>query len=173
VITENDTDYEYVVASEEDRLSQEIWELTIPGRITINVHLSGGVVREISRQGEGQRLRLTTYDRKVAQEMIRERVNDPFTNGMLIRVDLAGAKSPKAHNELDDAALGEIFKLDDDDFTATVDTLSEVNVRRLKAMARKRKAHTAQIETLDETLTAKWPIGADMPSNKEARGDTD
>lgn len=159
------------VATEDDKLTPEIWELTIPGRVSVNIHLPGGIVRNISRKGEGQRLRLSTYDRKIAQETVRSPDHDAFQNGMLVRVDLAGAQAPKSPNELDDQALAEVFALDDDDFAATVDTLSQVNVRRLKAMCRKAKATTVQAETIDDIITAKWSIGGDTPSNKEARGD--
>jgi ABC-type ATPase with predicted acetyltransferase domain len=170
-----DVDQAYIdelsIATEEDKLVPEIWELTIPGRVCMHVHLPGGVVREIAGEGIGQRMRMTTYDRKVAQEVVRDPNNDPFINGMLVRVDIASKKVPKTPNELDDAALAEIFKLDDDDFVATLDTLTEVNVRRLKAMCRKAKATTVQAEAINDLIAAKWKIGGDTPSNKEARGD--
>lgn len=169
-----DTGYNefFDIATEEDRLLPEIWELTIPGRVIVAVHLSGGVVRHQSRQGVGQRLRLTAYDRKVAQEQIRVPENDPFTNGMLVRVD-QGRTGARSHNELDDPALGETFALDDEDFETTIDSLSEVNLRRLKGMARTSKARQTQVEAVDAMITAKWPIGGDTPSNREARGDTE
>lgn len=162
---------EETIATEEDKLVPEIWEITVPGRVSINVHLPGGIVRNISRKGEGQRLRLSTYDRKVAQESVRDPNNDAFANGMLVRVDLAGAKVNKSPNELDDQALAQVFALDDDDFAATLDTLTEVNVRRLKTMCRKAKATTAQAEAIEETISSKWSIGGDTKSNREARGD--
>lgn len=160
------------IATEEDRLIPEIWELTIPGRVIVAVHLSGGVVREQSRQGVGQRLRLTAYDRKVAQEQVRMPENDPFINGMLIRVD-AGREVTKTPNELSDDALADTFALDDDDFATMIDTLTQVNVRRLKAMSRDRKARQVQVEALEAMIDAKWRVGGDTPSNREARGDTD
>lgn len=159
------------VATEEDKQHAEIWELTIPGRVSLSVHLPGGVVRTVSRKGEGQRLRVTTYDRKIAQEGVRLTNNDPFRNGALIRVDTAGAKALKSHNELGDKALAEVFELEDDDFTTTLDSLSEVNVRRLRAMTRKAKASAVQADAIEAIIETKWPIGADTPSNKEARGD--
>lgn len=159
------------VATEEDKLIPEVWELTIDGRVSVNLHLPGGTVRNISRKGKGQRLRLSTYDRKVAQEACRLDNNDAFANGMLVRVDLAGAQVPKSSNELDDQALADIFKLDEYDYLGTLDTLTEVNVRRLKDLAKKHKATAVQLDAINDMIEAKWKVGGTSSASIAAKSD--
>ena len=145
--------------------TREIWESTIPGRVSLTVENAQGRQQTVSVVGKGKRLRITQLDRELAEEVIRNHEHNPFRNGMLVRVDGKG-HDPSA-DELSDDDLKAIFELDQSDFQATVDQLGQVNVRRLKAMVTEVDASKSEIEYLDEIIQQKWPIGGSMPSYDE------
>jgi hypothetical protein len=150
----------------QDMKTREIWESTIPGRVSLTVENSQGRPQTISIVGKGSRLRLTQLDRELAEEVIRTPENNPFRNGMLVRVDNGAGHVPSAE-ELSDDDLRAIFELDQSDFRATVDQLGQVNVRRLKSMVVEVDASKSEIEYLDEVIQEKWPIGGSMPTYDE------
>jgi len=145
--------------------TREIWESTIPGRVSLTVENSRGQQQTVSVSGKGSRLRLSQLDRELAEEVIRKPENNPFRNGMLVRVDGKGhAPSP---DELSDDDLKAIFELDQSDFQNTVRELGQVNVRRLKAMVVEVDASKSEMEFIDEVIQEKWPIGGSMPTYEE------
>jgi len=146
--------------------TREIWELTIPGRVTLEVPNPRGRPQTITALGKGQRLRISTYDREIVEEGVRVMDNNPFRNGMLVRVDKSAEHAP-SNEELSDADLQAIFELGQDDFRATVTELGEVNVRRLKAMVGEVDASKSEIEFIDELIADRWPLGGSMPSYDE------
>lgn len=148
----------------------EIWELTLPGRVTMTVTNSQGRPQEISAMGKGQRLRTSAEDRQIAEEGIRNPDNNPFLNGMLVRIDTEGHQP--APNELSDADLGAIFELDQQDFQATVSALGEVNVRRLKAMFADVDASKSEIDFVNTLIEERFPIGGSMPTYDEMQPQT-
>lgn len=151
---------------------KEIWESTIEGRVAVEVMNSQGRPQTLSIKGKGSRLRLVGSERTVIEEQVRERQNNPFRNGMLIQV--GGPVDPEAEpsaDELADEDLAGLFELKGGDFAEAVQALSEVNVRRLKAMVKAHDATSSQVEFIDGYIAQQWPIGADTPSNAEARGD--
>lgn len=148
---------------------KEIWESTIPGRISVQVQNSQGRPQTISIVGKGSRLRVTEDERLLVQEGVRHEQNDPFTNGMLIMMNRKDGAA--ADDELNDEQLGTLFELTGEDFENAVRALSEVNIRRLKSMVVEKDAARSQMEFLDELIEERWPIGSDTPSNAEARGD--
>jgi len=145
---------------------REIWESTIPGRVSLTIENSQGRPQTISIVGKGSRLRISQDDRELAEEAVRMVDNNPFRNGMLVRVDKSGNHLPSPE-ELSDDDLKAIFDLEQADFRATVDQLGQVNVRRLKAMVVEVDASKSEIEYLDEVIQTRWPIGGSMPTYDE------
>lgn len=159
------------------QFEKEIWESTIPGRISVQVLNSRGRPQEVSILGKGQRLRLTPEERVLVEEQVRDPQNNPFRNGMLVQVG-GPAPEPEVDGSLPDtdqalldADLGALFELRESDFEDAVRALSEINVRRLNAMVDEQDASKSQIDFLDKYIAETWPIGADTASNAEARGD--
>lgn len=144
----------------------EIWEMTLPGRVTMTVTNSRGRPQEISAMGKGQRLRMTTEDRQIAEEGIRSLDNNPFRNGMLVRIDDAKDHVP-APDELSDEELAGIFQLDQDDFQNTVTALGEVNIRRLKSMFAEVDASKSEIDFVNNLIEERYAIGGSMPTYDE------
>ena len=144
----------------------EIWELTLPGRVTMTVTGARGRPQQISAAGKGQRLRCSTEDRIITEEGIRNPELNPFRNGMLVRVDKGEGHEPSPE-ELSDDDMRAIFDLDQADFQATVSALGEVNVRRLKAMFEEVDASKSEIDYVNALIEEKWRIGGAMPSYEE------
>lgn len=149
------------------RADEEIWECTIPGRISMSVANQRGGMRTLTVKGKGQILRITTMDRELAEEVVRDPANDPFRNGALVRVDGRKGSHQPSNDELSDADLTDMFSLEQDDFTNIVPTLSELNIRRLREMAPTVNARHAQVEFLKEYVEEHFAIGGPMPSYTE------
>lgn len=147
------------------RPHEEIWECTIPGRVSLVVSNERGGTRPVTVAGEGRVLRVTTMDREMAEELIRDPANNPFRNGALVRVD--NRDHDPSPDELSTEELREMFELDKDDFEAIVPTLSELNARRLKGMAVEVNARNAQITFLTDYIAERYAIGGAMPSYEE------
>jgi hypothetical protein len=147
---------------------QEIWESNIEGCTWVETTDHRGAPRMKSVTGAGQRLRLTSHDRVRAQERIRQLEHDPFTNGSLRRVDRNqnDDEGTKTENALSEADLELIFGLDFEDFKEEVEKLSEINHRRLKAMAPVH-ATMQQGQHLQELIEERYHIGGDTPTYRE------
>lgn len=143
----------------------EIWESTIPGRVSIAVPGPGGRTKTLSALGNGSRLRIKSEDRVVAEEQVRDPQNNPFRNGMLFQV--GGPKVEGSTDALSDDDLKETFALTGDDFEEVVKGLSEVNVRRLKILTKPVDAARSQVEFLDEYIAEQYKIGGDTPTYRE------
>lgn len=150
-----------------ERPGEEIWELTVPGRIHVEVTNHRGRPQDLSVEGVGSRLRLTTTDREIAQERIRDIDLDPFTNGTLMRIDSAARAENRARDELADSDLEEVFNLTGGEFEGIVRELSETNVRRMHAMAVKVDATASQSGFLKKLLDERYPIGGTTPTYEE------
>jgi hypothetical protein len=149
---------------------REIWESTIPGRVTLEIADAKGRTQTLTTLGKGQRIRITTDDREIVEEGIVEAEHNPFKNGMLFRVD-TGAHE-RSTEEISDAELAAIFDLGQDDFRSTVTALGQVNVRRLKNMVADVDASKSEIEFLDQLIEERWPLGGSMPSYDEMQPQT-
>lgn len=147
------------------RPHEEIWELTCDSRVSLEVSNERGGTKDITAQGTGQVLRITTVDREMAEEVVRDAELNPFRNGMLIRVD-NGPHTPSP-DELSDEELAAMFELDNDDFEAVLPNLSEVNVRRLKAMTVQADVKHQQVQILGQYIEDRYRIGGSMPSYDE------
>jgi hypothetical protein len=150
-----------------ERAGEEIWELMVPGRVHVEVTNHRGRPQNLSVSGKKSRLRISTTDREIAQERIREAEHDPFRNGMLRRVDSKVLAAERAVNELSDEDLREVFNLTGDEFEDMVRSFSEVNVRRMAGMTEEVDASNSQIAFLKQYIADTWPIGGTVPSWEE------
>lgn len=150
-----------------ERAGEEIWELMVPGRVHVEVTNHRGRPQNLSVSGKKSRLRISTTDREIAQERIREAEHDPFRNGMLRRVDSKAVDADRDDNELDDSDLREVFNLTGTEFEDVVRSLSQVNVRRMREMCEEVDATNSQIAFLKQHIEDTWPIGGTVPSWEE------
>ncbi len=142
------------------RAGEEVWELTTGGAVWVKVLDSKGVERDKSVKGRGSRLRLSTADRQIAQERIRKAKNDPFTNGTLIL--LAGDEEAREETAspsalTDEELLGLLAKKQSAPFKKSLEELSEVAYRRLRALLKDNDDVTAlQQKALQEVYDANY-----------------
>lgn len=148
--------------------SQEMWELTVPGRVFVEVTNHLGRPKTLTVVGRGSRLRISTFDRELAEERIRSDANNPFRNGMLVRTD-SGASEPESPEAIGDGDLKALFGYSDDEFKALLGDMGEVNVRRLKDLAADPEvgATVSQQAIISDTLAERFPIGGTVPSYDE------
>lgn len=149
------------------REGEEIWEMTVPGRVHVEITNHRGRPQDLTVRGVGQRLRLSTTDREIAQERIRDTEHDPFANGMLRRIDSGERLEQKSKDELSDEDLQEVFSITGDEFEAIVSNLSELNIRRMKGMAEAVDATSSQTAFLNKIIEERFPIGGTTPTYEE------
>lgn len=138
------------------RDGEEIWETTTAGTVWVLVTDDRGKEKSVSVGGaQGQRLRIKSLDREINQDAIMEDGSDPFTNGLLKRIDADQQLDPgtKSDQVLDTEQLMDIFKASGNAFQAKVKKLNELNFRRLYDMAEAADASASQISFLREHLT--------------------
>jgi hypothetical protein len=158
---------------EKAKTTEETWVTTGNGKVYVNTtNLEG---RTISTEVGGRPdaiLRITTYDRMRNQETCVDRVNDPFTNGMLVRMDADQQQDPttKSPNALSKDQIEAAFLLSKVEFREMVAELGEYNVRRMLELVPEMDATQSQVDCLRETLESKWPIGGAMPIYDELKG---
>ena len=151
------------------RDGEEVWELTVPGRVHVEVTNHLGRPADATAVGKGSRLRLSTLDRQLAEERVRDQALNPFRNGTLVQV--VGAKDGDSANALSDADMLEIFALSPAEFESVIADLTELNIRRLKAMTILADATASQIAAIDDLLQERYPIGGSMPTYDEMMAD--
>lgn len=151
------------------RRDEEIWECQVEGTIYFEITNHKGAPASTSVKGVGSRIRVTTEDRILMQERILDRVNDPFVNGMMIRIDADQQEdeSTRSTDALSEAELIAVFDLEPADFAEYVSSLSEVNVRRLAGMKKKAKITVEQAEYIQELIAEKYSVGGDTPTYRE------
>lgn len=155
------------------RAGDELWEITVPGRVWVNTVNARGVSKAISVGGrEGARLRIATLDREITQEGVVNPEDDPFLNGMLRRLDADqnADETTKTEHALSTEDLLLVFSQSQAKFRKTVDGMSEINVRRMHDIARDVDASLSQIEYLKEAVNTRWPISSgETPVYKELK----
>lgn len=152
------------------RDGEEIWETTTPGKVWVTVTDDRGKEKSVRVGGApGQRLRIKSLDREVNQDAILGDDSDPFTNGLLKRVDADQQQDPMTASDqvLDTEQLMELFKKSGNAFQAAVKKLNELNFRRLHEMAEAADASASQIAFLREHLTATFRLEGDTPTWRE------
>lgn len=163
-----------------ERNEVEIWELTIPGRVSVFTIDKRGNEVPLSAKGRGSRLRLTTEDRLLNEERCRRPELDPFSNGMLVRVGDSEAALAEGTQRITDDELKVYFEVTGEDFENIVRDLTEVNIRRLKAMTTPDEngkaeydASASQIQFLDELIAERYAVGGTVPSWEQMQRDRD
>ena len=155
------------------REGEEVWETTVAGRIWVKVTDDRGRTKDVSVGPKaGSRLRIKTDDREVIQDAILEDKSDPFTNGLLKRVDADQNENPDTASEqaFTTEELAGFFEKTGNAFQAAVKKLNETNVRRLREMAEALDAKASQISFLDEHIEAHYRVGGDTPTYRELKG---
>lgn len=150
-----------------ERPGEEIWELTVPGRVHVEVTNHRGRPQDLTVKGVGSRLRLSTTDREITQERIRSVEHDPFLNGTLRRIDSGAKESDRSADELSDEDLRGVFEMTGPEFEDVVAALSEVNIRRMKELAPKVDATASQTAFLAKIIQQRFPIGGSTPTYDE------
>lgn len=146
------------------REGEEIWEITVPGAVWVEVTNDRGKAVPLKVGGRpGARLRISSEDRQLAQERIVDRQFDPFVNGMLTRVDADQQldEDTRSDDALTTEDLMKLFAKNGRAFQAAVDKLGEVTVRRMYEMAEDVDATTSQTNYLKEQIETRWPVGGD------------
>lgn len=154
--------------SQDLKSAEEVWETTGPGTIGVSVTGVDDKPRP-SRVGgrPGMRLRISAYDRLRNQETCLVKSGDPFTNGMLVRVDADQQQDPTTASVNAVKDLADLFDLRGAAFSERVEQLNEYNVRRMLDVAEDVDATNSQIQALRAMINTKWPIGGEMPMYKE------
>lgn len=160
------------------RAGFELWENMLPGTVWVETTLDEkkGTTRVIKVQGKGSYLRLLTEDRRLTQERVLDKKNDPFVNGTLVRVDTdqqsdEETASDSAKSDLDLRALLTYKQVKK--FTESIDQLSEVSLRRLKSLLDGDNATANQMTWVNDMIEAKFGVnrGKD-PSLRDAPAET-
>jgi hypothetical protein len=155
------------------RAGEEIWETLVPGRVWVAVTDDRGREKAISVGPKvGARLRIKSLDREVAQDAILNDDSDPFTNGLLRRVDAdqQDEESTASEQVLTTEQLMDVFGRTGMAFQSAVKKLNELNVRRLREMAEALDAKASQIAFLDTFLEENFRAGGDTPTYRELKG---
>lgn len=155
------------------RPGEEIWETTTPGRVWVITTDDRGREKAVSVGGAvGQRLRVKSLDREVAQDAILEDSSDPFTNGLLRRIDADqnADEQTRSDQALSTEQLMDLYGKTGMAFQSAVRKLNELNVRRLREMADTLDAKASQISFMDEYIQATFKGGGDTPTYRELKG---
>lgn len=153
------------------REGEEIWETTTPGKVWVLTTDDRGKEKSVRVGGAvGQRLRIKSLDREINQDAILEDGSDPFTNGLLRRIDADQQQDPQTATEhvVTTEQLLEIFKSSGNAFQAKVKKLNELNFRRLREMAEAADATASQIAFLAEHA-ANFRKEGDTPTYRELK----
>lgn len=157
------------------RPGEEVWELTVSGTVWVEVTNDRGKPTPLRVGGKpGARLRISTEDRVIVQERVVDPEADPFTNGMLVRIDADQQADSKTASvdALTTEDLMKIFSKSGRAFQSAVDKLGQLSVRRMTEMAEDVDATASQISYLKEQLETRWPLGGDTPTYRELTGVT-
>jgi len=153
----------------------EIWETTTAGTIYVQQTDAKGRVKNNRIGGrEGTKLRITKSDREIHEDSCGP--DNCFTNGLLIRVDArkeADEDYEVSPHHLSTEELMAGFALHGAAFTAFVDGLAELNVRRLAAIADSVDATVAQVTYINKVIVEKFRVHGDTPTYREMKAEGD
>jgi hypothetical protein len=145
----------------------ETWEVTTAGRVWLQT-------TTFTRHGQpnlkdvslgpnkvGAKLKISVADREMNQEKVANEANDPFRNGLLVRVDASQQANPETAST--DAVatkdLLAIFSKNGNAFQSAVKQLGEVPVRRMRELANQVDATAKQVEFLDALIEERYRRG--------------
>lgn len=144
--------------------NKEEWTMQTNGRVwvEITVDASKGSTKHVNVKGKGARLKISTEDRQWAQERTRDKKDDVFTNGILCRTDADQQADPEtaSPSAVDDASLKKLLALRPiTKFTAAIDELSEVSLRRVMKMIPEDDNVTSAMEKrVQDTFNTKFSV---------------
>ena len=148
---------------------EELWESVVPGAVWVTV-TNKRDEQESRSVGQGQVLRITTRDREICQDAIRDPKHDPFTNGMLRRVDADQNEDPRTES-IDAMGMDEliaVFAKTGPQFERKISSLGEIPIRRLRGIAEDVDATHSQIQFLDQIIAERYSSGGNVqPSYRE------
>jgi len=150
----------------------EVWISQIAGQIGVEITRDRGRnTREtVIVPGYG-RLRISEADRILAMELCIVPEVNCFTNGMLVREDADQNADVRTMSidALTADQLVKIFSFSGRKFENEVNKLGEIPIRRMLEMSDDVDASVSQVAYLNKQIAERWPVGGDMPSNREAR----
>lgn len=158
------------------REGEEIWETTTDGTVWVMTTDDRGKDKPVSVGGKvGQRLRIKSLDREICQDTVLDDASDPFTNGLLKRVDADQNTDERTASQqaLSTEELMAIFEKTGNAFQSSVRRLNELNVRRLREAADALDAKASQLSFLDEHIATNYKGGGDTPTYREMQADRD
>lgn len=152
------------------RAGEEVWETTTEGTVWVVATSPNGRDRNISVGGRaGERLRISTMDREIAQDTASSEISDPFRNGLLRRVDADAGADPATASEqvftTEELLVG--FAKSAGAFRAFVDPLNELNARRMLEMVEVADASVSQRTYLQGVVAEKFRIHGSTPTYDE------
>lgn len=149
---------------------EEAWETTTGATIYLGITNPRGHSKVKKFGGKpGSRVRISTTDREINQDAITNEDSDPFSNGLLKRLDKDQNEdeSTATDQALDTEELMALFGKSGNAFQSAVRALNERNVRRLRAIAEDVDASASQISFLDEHITEHYRIEGSRESYDE------
>lgn len=149
------------MTDDNDRSDIETWKVNIPGKVGVLVFdpaLKNYRQQRVSGTKGSPIVRLTVEDRQYNQAMIRDSKLDPFTNGMLVRLEADGDVADESSEHTDDHLSQLLAKRKKETFIDAVSELDELHARKLRELAEV-DGKNWQIEALDEHLEQYRPGG--------------
>lgn len=143
---------------------KETWEMQTGGTVYVESLIDPvrGLTKMLKASGKGARVRISTMDRKLAQERTREKKHDPFTNGLMLRVDSDQQEDEEtaSPSAMTDSGLTKLFAFKQQArFRAAIGDLTEVSFRRLMALSEEDENVTAvQLNILKEHFNSTFSI---------------
>lgn len=150
----------------------ETWEVRVDGTIYLNVLKAtrfGAVVEEQLKLGprrKGHRFEISPDDRRDNQRRIIDPEQDPFRNGMLMRVDGNQQDIPETKSEavLSSEEELEILDLPEAEFRDRIASLPELPVRNIRSVAEAAGASHSKVTWLDEHIAERFMPGGPQES---------
>lgn len=151
----------------------EVWEITIEGAVWIPVLDTRGNEKQVKvGPRKGARLRIKTADREASQDRVLYEGSDPFSNGVLVRIDGEYGERRTTETDLEggaytDEVLAFVMEKTGPAFEAAVRSMEERGVRALKNYALAHDGTVSQLKFVQEEIDEKYKIEAVMPSTQE------
>lgn len=151
---------------------EEIWQINVLGTVNLLItkrDRNGNIVDgelSIGPNRLGHQFKITTADREENQMRVYDDKLDPFRNGMLVRIDAdqQAEETTQSEHALSTDDLTKILEKHGQPFQSTVRALSELNARRLLALAHALDASAKQVEFLEDHVREAFTAGSQQES---------
>lgn len=170
---------DYVPVTTKPREGEEVWSIQVPGAVHLMVtknNRHGQAVdarMAIGPNRQGTHFRIKADDRRENQAMCLNPGQDPFRNGMLVRVDGNQQADPEtaSTDALTTEQLLELFDLDPKDFEARAAAMGEVTLRRMAEVGEAMDVSHKQITYLRELISTRFARGGPQSKLNSADGE--